>query len=102
MKRPMMFLMFWTGLITAVYIWDAATQSWNAPPTYTDDSNIISADPVNLIHYPYSGPTESRLWTSYTYTAYPNAILSNPGAGETLWYTYEEDLKGLRIGKGRL
>ena len=32
MKRLMMFLMFWTGLITAVYIWDAATLSWNAPP----------------------------------------------------------------------
>ena len=102
MKRLMMFLMFWTGLITAVYIWDAATLSWNAPTTYTDESNIISAHPVNLIHYPYSGPTASGPRTSYPYTAYPNAILPDPVAGESLWYTYEEDLKGLRIGKGRL
>ena len=102
MKRLMMFLMFWTGLITAVYIWDAATLSWNAPPTYTDDSNIISADPVNLIYYPYTGPTASGPWTSYPYTAYPNAILPDPVAGETLWYTNEADLRGLRSGKERL
>ena len=102
MKRLMMFLMFWTGLITAVYIWDAATLLWNAPTTYTNDSNIISTDPVNLIDHPYTGPTASGPWTSYPYTAYPNAILPDPVAGETLWYTNEADLRGLRSGKERL
>ena len=102
MKRLMMFLMFWTGLITAVYIWDAATLSGNASPTYTDDSDISSADPVNLIYYPYTGPTASGPWTSYPYITYPNAILPDPVAGETLWYTNEADLRGLRSGKERL
>ena len=102
MKRLMMFLMFWTGLITAVYIWDAATLLWNAPTTYTNDSNIISTDPVNLIDHPYTGPTASGPWTSDPYTAYKNAIRPDPVAGETRWYTYKAGPRGSRSGKGRL
>ena len=75
MKRLMMFLMFWTGLITAVYIVDAAKLSRDAPATYTDGSNISSADAVNLIYYPYTGPTAPGPWTSYRYSVYTNAML---------------------------
>jgi hypothetical protein len=48
MKRLLMLLMLWTGLKTAVYIVDASKLSRDAPATYTDNSNIISADAVNL------------------------------------------------------
>lgn len=101
MKRLMIFLMLWTGLITAVYIVDAAKRSWNAPTTYTGGSNIISADAVNLIYQPYKGPTASGPWTMYPSTAYTNAILPDPVAGATLWYTVEADFRGLRSGKRR-
>ncbi len=77
MKRLMMFLMFWTGLIIAVYIVDAAKLSRDAPATYTGGSNISSADAVNLIYYPYTGPTASGPWTSHLYAAYTNVILPN-------------------------
>ena len=102
MKRPMMFLMFWTGLITAVYIWDAATLSWNAPPTYTDDSNITSADPVDLIDYHYTGPTASGSWRSSHCTVCTIVTFPDPVAGKTRWHSEEPDLRGLRSGKGRL
>ena len=75
MKRLMMFLMLWTGLITAAYIVDAAKLSRDSPATYTDGSNISSADAFNLIYYPNTGPTASGPWTSYLYAAYTNAIL---------------------------
>ena len=65
MKRPMMLLMLWTGLITAVYIVDSAKLSKDTPTTTTDNSNIVSADPANLIDHPYTGPTASGPWTSY-------------------------------------
>ena len=102
MKRLMMLLMLWTGLITAVYIVNAAKLSRNTPTTTTDNSNIVSADPANLIYYPYTGPTGSGPWTPDLYMAYTNAILPDPVAGETLWYTYKAGLRGLRSGKGRL
>jgi hypothetical protein len=75
MKHLMMFLMLWTGLLTGVYIWDAATLSWNAPTTSTDGSYIISADAVNLIYYSYTGPAASGPLRSYPYTTFTNAVL---------------------------
>ena len=65
MKRLMMLLMLWTGLITAVYIVDTAILWRDAPTTTTNSSNIASADAANLIYYPYTGPTASGPWTSY-------------------------------------
>jgi hypothetical protein len=65
MKRLIMLLMLWTGLITAVYIVGAAKLSRDAPTTYMDGSNIVSADTANLIYYPYTGSTASGPWTSY-------------------------------------
>ena len=102
MKRLMMLLMLWTGLIIAVYIVDAAKLSRDAPATYTDGSSSISDNAVNLIYYPYTGPPASGPWTSYPYTANKNVILPDPVAGETLWYTNKAGLRGLRSGKGRL
>ena len=64
MKRLIMLLMLWTGLIAAVYIVNADKLSKDAPATDTDGSNIVSADPANLIYYPYTGPTASGPWTS--------------------------------------
>jgi hypothetical protein len=49
MKRLMMRLMLWTGLITAFYIVDTAKLWRDAPTTTTDNSNIDSADTANLI-----------------------------------------------------
>jgi hypothetical protein len=65
MKRLMMLLMLWTGLITAVYIVDTAILWRDAPTTSTENSNIASADAANLIYYSYTGPTASGPWTSY-------------------------------------
>ena len=101
MKRLMMLLMLWTGLIIAVYIVDAAKLSRDAPATYTDGSSI-SDNAVDLIYYPYTGPPASGPWTSDPHTAYKNAILPDPVAGKTLRYTNKAGLRGLRSGKGRI
>ena len=99
MKRTMFFLMLLSALITAVYIVDAATLSWQAPTTYTDGSNIISADAVNIVYYPYTGMSASGPWTSYPYTALTSCTMPEPDTGATLWYTVESDLRGSRSEK---
>ena len=101
MKRLMMLLMLWTGLITAVYIVDAAKPSRDAPATYTVGSSI-SDNAVNLIYYPYTGQPAPGAWTSDPYTANTNVILPDPVAGKKRWYTNKADLRRLRSGKGRL
>jgi hypothetical protein len=102
MKRLMMLLMLWTGLIHAVYTVEAAKQSRDAPAACTDGNNIVSADAANLIDYPNTGPTAPGPWTSYPYTACTKAILPDPVAGETFLYADESVPGGLRTGKRRL
>jgi hypothetical protein len=94
MKRLMMLLMLWTGLVTAVYIVEAAKLSRDAPAACTDGSNIVSADAANLIDHPNTVPTAPGPRPSYPCTAYTKAILPDPVAGEMLWYAHESVPRG--------
>lgn len=97
MKKTMFFLMLWSGLMTGIYIVDAATLSWDAPITFTDGTPIPAYD-IGLITYQtFTGPTSTGPWQSDVITVAgltTAAVSEPPQVGVLQWYTVEASLNG--------